>query len=429
MKVDTTDISSIMNEKLLRLEDSYDQIDQVVREVMEQVKTFGNQALINYTEQFDGISLPSINVRAEEIEAAVQLLDPAFVAILEQAKSNIFDYHLHQKEKSWYVNKSDGIILGQQITPLHRVGVYVPGGKAAYPSTLLMNVIPALVAGVSEIVVVSPPGKDGKVNPAVLAAASLVGVKEIYAIGGAQAIAALTYGTETIRPVDKIVGPGNIYVARAKKYAFGKVAIDMIAGPSEICIIADESQNPLFIAADLLSQAEHDEMAAAVLITDSSTVAEQVKLEIEKQLSNLERAAIARKAIDTYGNIFIVESIDAAFALANEMAPEHLEVMVEDAFLQLPKIKNAGAIFLGKFSPEPLGDYFAGPNHTLPTSGTAKFSSPLGTYDFMKKSSVIYYSENELKKVKDQIIDFANQEGLGAHANSLSVRFAEGGNK
>lgn len=413
----------MIDAQLDREEASFEAVDKTVKEIIENVKRSGDEALIRYTEQFDGVSLHSLKVSEQEVREALTEVDARFLEILKQAKDNIKEFHQHQLEKSWFINKDSGILLGQKVTPLERVGVYVPGGKAVYPSTVLMDVIPAVVAGVKEIVMVSPPNKDGKVNPVVLAAASLAGVTEIYKVGGAQSIAALCFGTKSIRPVDKIVGPGNIYVARAKKYVFGKVDIDMIAGPSEICIVADGKQNPTFIAADLLSQAEHDEMAASVLVTDSEQLALDVQREIEKQLVSLERNEIAQQSIETFGNIFVVNTIDEAFTVANEIAPEHLELLLDNPLDYLPKVYNAGAIFLGAYSPEPLGDYFAGPNHTLPTSGTAKFSSPLGTYDFLKRSSVIYYRKSNLADVKDQIIQFANEEGLTAHANSIRVRF------
>lgn len=414
---------AVIDEKMARGDDSFEEIDIEVKAIIANVRQNGDEALLAYTKTFDGVSLASLKVSEEEITEALETIDPSFLTILKNAKDNIREFHQHQLEKSWFVKKGNGIILGQKITPLKRVGVYVPGGKAAYPSTVLMDVIPAIVAGVEEIVIVSPPNKEGKVNPAVLAAASIAGVTEIYKVGGAQSIAALAYGTKSIRPVDKIVGPGNIYVARAKKYVFGTVDIDMIAGPSEVCIIADGTQNPAYVAADLLSQAEHDEMAASILVTDSEQLALDVQVEVEKQLKVLERNKITRASIENFGHIFVVDTLDDAFEVVNEIAPEHLELLLDNPFDQLPKVRNAGAIFLGAYSPEPLGDYFAGPNHTLPTSGTAKFSSPLGTYDFLKRSSVIYYSEQELKNVKDQIIQFANEEGLTAHANSIRIRF------
>lgn len=416
---------AVIKAKLARGNESFSQVDQVVQEIMEDVKQRGDAAVREYTAKFDGAHLEDMRVSDAEIKEALESLDPELKTIILEAKANIAAYHTEQKEKSWYINQGSGIILGQQLTPLRRVGVYVPGGKAAYPSTVLMDVIPAVVAGVEEIIMVTPPDKDGKVDQTTLAAAALAGCTQVYKVGGAQAIAALTYGTATIPQVDKIVGPGNIYVARAKKYAYGTVDIDMIAGPSEICIIADETAQPAFVAADLLSQAEHDELAASVLITTSESLAEAVQKEVQSQLEKLSRQDIAQKSLEAFGNIFLVETLEEAFEMANAMAPEHLELMVENPFEKLPLVKNAGAIFLGDYSPEPLGDYFAGPNHTLPTSGTARFSSPLGTYDFMKKSSVIFYNGHELSKVKDKIIKFATAEGLTAHANSVRLRFEE----
>lgn len=425
--MDITNVTSkderIINEKLNRTEADFDQIDASVKEIINAVKKSGDEALKKFTEKFDGAQLTTLKVSQAEIDAAYESIDEEFLNVLQEAKQNIIDFHQAQLEKSWLNYKNDGIILGQKVTPLDRIGVYVPGGKAAYPSTVLMTVLPAVVAGVNEIALVSPPDKDGNVHPYVLAAAKIAGVQEIYKVGGAQAIAALAYGTETIRPVDKIVGPGNIYVARAKKYVFGTVDIDMIAGPSEVCIIADEKQDPVFVAADLLSQAEHDEMAASILVTNSTELAAAVQKEVENQLAQLERKDIARQSIDQYGQIFVVDTLDEAFKVANIIAPEHLELLVADPFANLSKVKHAGAIFLGPYAPEPLGDYFAGPNHTLPTSGTARFSSPLGTYDFLKRSSVIFYNQEELEKVKNQVVHFANEEGLGAHANSIQVRF------
>ena len=425
--MDITNVSSkeerLINEKLNRTEADLDQIDASVKKIIYAVKNSGDEALIKFTEKFDGAQLTTLKVSQAEIDAAYESIDEEFLNVLQEAKQNIIDFHQAQLEKSWLNYKNDGIILGQKVTPLDRIGVYVPGGKAAYPSTVLMTVLPAVVAGVNEIALVSPPDKDGNVHPYVLAAAKIAGVQEIYRVGGAQAIAALAYGTETIRPVDKIVGPGNIYVARAKKYVFGTVDIDMIAGPSEVCIIADEKQDPVFVAADLLSQAEHDEMAASILVTNSTELAAAVQKEVENQLAQLERKDIARQSIDQYGQIFVVDTLDEAFKVANIIAPEHLELLVADPFANLSKVKHAGAIFLGPYAPEPLGDYFAGPNHTLPTSGTARFSSPLGTYDFLKRSSVIFYNQEELEKVKNQVVHFANEEGLGAHANSIQVRF------
>jgi histidinol dehydrogenase len=420
----TGNFSQLVQEKLARSPESFGEVDRVVEEIMEDVRRRGDEALLEYTARFDGVFLDSFAVKEGEIQQALKSLDPELKEVLIAARDNIATYHQEQKEKSWYTTRGFGIVLGQKVTALGRVGVYVPGGKAAYPSTVLMTVVPAVVAGVQEIVMVSPPDREGRINPTILAAAAIAGCKKVYKVGGAQAIAALAYGTATIPKVEKIVGPGNIYVARAKKYAFGTVDIDMIAGPSEICIIADETAQAPLVAADLLSQAEHDELAAAVLITTSERLAQQVQEEIAKQLQKLPRREIAQQSLKSFGNIFLVDTLEEAFALANEIAPEHLELMVESPFEILPLVKNAGAVFLGSYSPEPLGDYFAGPNHTLPTSGTAKFSSPLGTYDFMKKSSVIYYDQEELRKVKDKIIKFATAEGLDAHANSVRIRFS-----
>jgi histidinol dehydrogenase len=341
---------------------------------------------------------------------------------MKEAAANIREYHQLQKEKTWLQTKSNGVILGQLITPVQRVGVYVPGGKAIYPSTLLMNVIPAQVAGVKSIAIVTPPDSEGKINPKILAAANILGITEIYKVGGAQAIAALAYGTQTIRPVHKIVGPGNIYVARAKRAVFGRVDIDMIAGPSEICVVADEFANPTFVAADLLSQAEHDEMASAILVTHSKKLAFDVIRELESQTEKSVRRDIIEESLANFGYIFLTKDIESSIELANELAPEHLELMLKDPFSYLSKIENAGAIFLGEYTPEPIGDYFAGPNHTLPTASTAKFSSPLGVYDFMKKSSIIYYPKSALDEVSDKVIKFAVSEGLDAHANALRVR-------
>lgn len=405
-----------------RVEESMAEIDKVVEIVISNIQKDGDKALIEYTQKFDGVLLDRIQVEEEEINAAWNAVSDEFKEILDKASKNICSYHEKQRENSW-MDFEPEIILGQKVTPIESVGMYVPGGKAAYPSTVLMNGIPAKIAGVERLVMVTPPGKDGKVNPYILAAAKMAGVDEIYKVGGAQSIAALAFGTETILPVNKIVGPGNIYVARAKKKVFGVVDIDMIAGPSEICILADESARPAYIAADLLSQAEHDEMASSILITQSYSLAEKVKFALEEQIASLDRVQIIRQAMEKNSAIYVAENVETAVAMINDIAPEHLEVMTVNPFEILPKIKNAGAIFLGHFSPEPLGDYFAGPNHTLPTNGTAKFSSPLGVEDFVKKSSVIYYSKTALSQVKDQIESFALHEGLRAHANSIKVRF------
>lgn len=405
-----------------RVEESMAEIDEVVESVILNIQKDGDKALIEYTQKFDGVLLDKIQVEEGEINAAWEAVSDEFKEILDKARKNIWSYHEKQRQNSWMDFDAE-IILGQKVTPIESVGMYVPGGKAAYPSTVLMNGIPAKIAGVERLVMVTPPEKDGKVNPYILAAAKMAGVDEIYKVGGAQSIAALAFGTETILPVNKIVGPGNIYVARAKKKVFGVVDIDMIAGPSEICILADESARPAYIAADLLSQAEHDEMASSILITQSYSLAEKVKLALEDQIASLDRVQIIRQAIEKNSAIYVPEDEETAVKMINDIAPEHLEVMTVNPFEILPKIKNAGAIFLGHFSPEPLGDYFAGPNHTLPTNGTAKFSSPLGVEDFVKKSSVIYYSKIALSQVKDEIESFALHEGLTAHANSIKVRF------
>ena len=406
-----------------RNDDKLDEINGVVIDIINQVKSRGEDALIDFTRRFDGVELTDFGVKEEEIEDAFSIVDKGFLKILEEAMKNIWDFHEKQTQKSWMDFGNKNIILGQLITPIERVGIYVPGGTAAYPSTVLMNSIPAKIAGVSSVTMVTPPRRDGKVNPYVLVAAKIAGVDKIYKVGGAQAIAALAFGTKSIAPVHKIVGPGNIYVAMAKKYVYGHVDIDMIAGPSEICIVADESANPKYIAADLLSQAEHDEMASCILITISQELAKKVMEEIRIQIPRLDRKEIIQKSIDNYGVIYIVDDIASGISLANEIAPEHLELMIKEPFNYLSEIKNAGAIFMGSYSPEPLGDYFAGPNHTLPTNGTAKFSSPLGVEDFTKKSSVIYYDSISLANFKNEIITFAEKEGLTAHANSIKVRF------
>lgn len=422
ISADLNEIDEILDQYLKRQEEALSSADEAVEEILYDVRRKGDEALKAYTAKFDGIQLDCIQVLPGEIEEAVSFVEKKFLGILEEAKKNILDYHMGQKQNSWIVHKDDGIILGQMVTPIERIGIYVPGGKAAYPSSVLMNAIPARVAGVPSIAMVTPPGKDGKINPYILAAAYVCGITEIYKVGGAQSIAALAFGTQTISPVCKIVGPGNMYVARAKMKVFGMVDIDMIAGPSEICIVADEDADPRFVAADLLSQAEHDEEASSILITTSVALGKEVMAEIKRQMACLDRRDIMKTSIEDRGVIFIVSDMDAAIQLANKIAPEHLEIMAKDHFLMLPKIKNAGAIFLGNYTPEPLGDYFAGPNHTLPTQGTARFSSPLGVDDFMKKSSIIYYHKNALEKVQEKVIYFAEKEGLTAHANSIRVR-------
>ncbi|SEQ75327.1 histidinol dehydrogenase [Virgibacillus subterraneus] len=397
-------------------------IDETVLEIIKQVKKDGNEALYRFTEQFDGIKLKQLAVTKDEFIEAKGMISDEFKSALEEAKANITAFHEVQKEYSWFTDNTEGIMLGQKVTPLEKVGVYVPGGKASYPSTVLMNVIPAKLAGVKKIVITTPPDANGKISPEVLAAAEVVGVDEVYKLGGAQAIAALAYGTSSIEKVTKIVGPGNAFVARAKKWVYGDVAIDMIAGPSEICVVADESAPADYIAADLLSQAEHDEQSTSICITTSESLATEVQRAIDQQTTTLDRKDIIEKALTQNGRIIVVKNIQEAFNLVNEIAPEHLQLMIENATEKVGDIQNAGAVFLGNFSPEPLGDYFAGPNHTLPTSGTAAFSSPLGVYDFMKKSSIIRYSRDSLLDASENIITLAKAEGLSAHANSIQIR-------
>lgn len=396
---------------------------EAVLQILQTVKEQGDQALFSYTEKWDGAKLSTLKVTKEEIQAAYQQLSPQVINIIHNAAENIRDFHQKQVKQSWLSTKLDGTILGQQVTALDAVGVYVPGGKAAYPSSVLMNVIPAQAAGVERIAMVSPPSADGTLPAGVLVAADILGVDEIYKVGGAQAVAALAYGTETIQAVDKIVGPGNIFVALAKKEVYGLVDIDSIAGPSEIVVLADETARPNEIAADLLSQAEHDERASSVLVTTSASLAEQVAQEVEKQLSSLPREAIARASIEAYGTILVTDTMKEALRVVNELAPEHLEVMTAEAMNLLPYIKHAGAIFLGRYSSEPVGDYFAGPNHVLPTNGTARFSSGLSVDEFVKKSSVIMYSEQALTENVDKIAAFARLEGLEAHARAVESRF------
>lgn len=414
-------------EELLKRDDTSKpdlEFDRNVLSIIDTVRSEGDQAVLDFTERFDGVKIDSLLVTEEEIEEAERTVTEDFYRALRSAKQRITAYHEAQKEQSWFLNPNEGIMLGQKVTPIDTVGIYVPGGKAAYPSTVLMNALPAKIAGVGKISMVTPPQRDGKINPHVLVAAKEAGVDCIYKVGGAQAIAALAYGTETIDKVVKITGPGNAYVARAKKWVFGDVAIDMIAGPSEICVVADANTNPVYAAADLLSQAEHDERAAAVCITTSETFATELSKEVERQLAELDRKEIAAQSIEQFGRIILVDSLQEAFEIVNRLAPEHLELMIDNPMEYLGSIRNAGAIFLGQHSPEALGDYMAGPNHTLPTSGTAAFSSPLGVYDFMKKSSVIYYSENALAEVADDIMVLADSEQLTGHANSINVRKA-----
>lgn len=393
-----------------------------VSEIIKNVRENGDKALFEYCEKFDKAQLSSLAVTKEEINEALSLVEPEFLEILEKAAKNIRKFHSRQVRNSFIINDEDGIVIGQKIIPVDRAGLYVPGGTAAYPSTVLMDAIPAKIAGCREVVMVTPPTKDGKVNPVILAAAHVAGIDRIFKVGGAQAIAALAYGTQSIPKVDKIVGPGNAFVAEAKKQVFGVVSIDMIAGPSEILIVADGKSNPSYVAADLLSQAEHDKMASAVLVTDSEELAKNVSTELEKQIPLLERREIARESIDVNGKIIVADTLDAAIEIANEIAPEHLELCVDNPFDKLDSIRHAGSIFMGRNCPEALGDYFAGPNHTLPTSGTAKFSSPLSVDDFIKKTQYTYYTKDALKKVAFDVAAFAKKEGLTAHAKSAVIR-------
>lgn len=393
-----------------------------VAEIIKNVRENGDKALFEYCEKFDKAQLSSLAVTKEEIDEALSLVEPEFLEILEKAAKNIRKFHSRQVRNSFIINDEDGIVIGQKIIPVDRAGLYVPGGTAAYPSTVLMDAIPAKIAGCREVVMVTPPAKDGKVNPVILAAAHVAGIDRIFKVGGAQAIAALAYGTQSIPKVDKIVGPGNAFVAEAKKQVFGVVSIDMIAGPSEILIVADGKSNPSYVAADLLSQAEHDKMASAVLVTDSEELARNVSTELEKQIPLLERREIARESIDVNGKIIVADTLDAAIEIANEIAPEHLELCVDNPFDKLDSIRHAGSIFIGRNCPEALGDYFAGPNHTLPTSGTAKFSSPLSVDDFIKKTQYTYYTKDALKKVAFDVATFAKKEGLTAHAKSAVIR-------
>lgn len=400
-------------------------VTDIVAEIIENVKANGDKALFEYCKKFDKAELTSLLVTEEEIDEAMNLVEPKFIEILEKAAKNICKFHEKQVRNSFIINDEDGIVIGQKIIPVDRAGLYVPGGTAAYPSTVLMDSIPAKIAGCKEVVIVTPPSADGKVNPVILAAAKIAGVDKIFKVGGAQAIAALAFGTESVPKVDKIVGPGNAFVAEAKKQVFGVVSIDMIAGPSEILIVADKGNNPKHLAADLLSQAEHDKMASAVLVTDSEELANRVAEEIENQIPLLERSKIARASIDVNGKIIVADSIERVFDIANEIAPEHLELCVENPFDCLDKIRHAGSIFMGKNCPEALGDYFAGPNHTLPTGGTAKFSSPLSVDDFIKKTQYTYYTKDALKRVAEDVAYFAKQEGLTAHARSAVIRTEE----
>ena len=419
---------NVLRETLAKRSTSgFKDIEDKVAAIIANVRENGDKALFEYSAQFDHFDLNADNIRItdEEMQAAVDECDPEFIGVLKRAAENIREFHEKQRRQSWMEPKSDGSILGIRFTPIEIAGVYVPGGKAAYPSSLLMNVIPAKVAGVERIIMFTPPGQDGHVSPATLAAAKIAGVTEAYRVGGAQAIAAMAYGTESIPRVHKICGPGNIFVAMAKKAVYGQVSIDSVAGPSEILVLADETANPRFVAADLLIQTENDEMASAILVTTSQKLAEGVKKEIEGFVPKLERKEIIQKSLDNYGFLFVAEDMDSAILAVNDIASEHLEIMTKDPYETMTKVRNAGAMFLGTYSSEPLGDYFAGPNHILPTNGTAKFFSPLNVDDFMKKTSIISYSEDALRRDCDDIIYFANKEGLTAHANSVAVRFGK----
>ena len=430
MRIVTLDENSkqnLLNDLLKRSSNHYGEFIDRVNDIINNVRSNGDAAIFDYTKRFDGADINASNIRVtkEEIEEAYTLVDPELIDVIRKALVNIREYHEKQRQYSWFDSKPNGTMLGQKVTPLATTGVYVPGGKAVYPSSVLMNVIPAKVAGVEKIVMVTPPGKDGKVNPNTLVAANEAGADEIYKVGGAQAIAALAFGTESIPKVDKIVGPGNIYVALAKKTVYGYVSIDSIAGPSEILVLADETANPRYVAADLLSPAEHDELASAILVTTSKELAEAVSVEVEQFIAELSRKEIMSKSIENYGYILVAESMQDAIDAANDIASEHLEIMTKNPFEVMTKIKNAGAIFIGEYSSEPLGDYFAGPNHILPTNGTAKFFGPLSVDDFVKKSSIIYYSREALEPIHKDIIKFATSEQLTAHANSIKVRFPE----
>lgn len=419
--------NNILQDLLKRSPNNYTEYESTVSNIIETVKQKGDQALFDYTLQFDKFALTADNIKVSEaeIEEACQQMDSRLMEVLQKSASNIADFHRKQLRNSWFTSREDGTILGMKITPIAKAGVYVPGGKAAYPSSVLMNVIPAKVAGVEEIIMVTPPGADGKVNIGTLAAAKIAGVDTIYKVGGAQAIAALAFGTESIPKVDKITGPGNIFVALAKKAVYGHVSIDSIAGPSEILVLADETANPRYVAADLLSQAEHDELASAILITTSRALADAVSREVDQFTKELSRKDILQKSLDNYGYILLAENMEDAIAAANEIASEHLEILTKNPFDIMTRIKNAGAIFMGEYASEPLGDYFAGPNHILPTNGTAKFFSPVNVDDFQKKSSIISYSREALECVHKDIELFAESEGLTAHANSIKVRFEE----
>lgn len=419
--------NNILDDLLKRSPNNYDQYQETVNEILKNVKEKGDQAVFHYTKEFDKAELTpdTLYVTEEEIKEAYSKVDPELVDVMKKSIENIRSFHEKQVHNSWFTTREDGVILGQRITPLESVGVYVPGGKAAYPSSVLMNIIPAKTAGVKRIVMVTPPGADGRVNPATLVAAHLAGATEVCKVGGAQAVAALAYGTDSIAKVDKIAGPGNIFVALAKKSVYGHVSIDSVAGPSEIMVLADETANPRYVAADLLSQAEHDELASAILVTTSRELAEKVSAQVKEFTASLSRRDIISSSIENYGYILLADTMEDAIDTVNAIASEHLEILTANPFDTMTRIKNAGAIFLGEYSSEPLGDYFAGPNHVLPTNGTAKFFSPLSVDDFIKKSSVISYSREALEKVHEDIIRFARAEHLTAHANSIAVRFGK----
>lgn len=416
----------VSNSEIFARENIDSGVEDIVAGIIANVRANGDKALFEYSEKFDKVTLSSLEVSQEEIDKAFEIADPEFVKIVEEAAENIRAFHEKQVRNSFIISEKDGVITGQKVTPIEKVGLYVPGGTAAYPSTVLMDSIPAKIAGCREIVMVTPPSRDGSVNPNILAAAKIAGVTRIFKVGGAQAIAALAYGTESVPCVDKIVGPGNAFVAEAKKQVFGKVSIDMIAGPSEILVVADSTCDPAYVAADLLSQAEHDKMASAVLVTDTMELAKAVSDELERQIPMLPRSEIARYSIDKNGKIIVAEgNLLLAIDIANEIAPEHLEICVDNPFEYLDKIKHAGSIFMGKYCPEALGDYFAGPNHTLPTSGSARFSSPLSVDDFVKKSQFTYFTRDALSKVYNKVATFAEKEGLHAHAKSATIRFED----
>lgn len=420
---------TVSNDEIFARTEPKINVEQTVSDIIENVKKFGDFALCDYTKKFDGVCLQNLQVTEEEIDEAFASVDEEFIKILKKAAENITKFHEKQKRDGFKIENPDGTIMGQKIIPVDRAGLYVPGGTASYPSTVLMDSIPAKIAGVAELIMVTPPDKQGKINPVILAAAKLAGVDKIFKVGGAQAIAALAYGTESIPKVDKIVGPGNAFVAEAKKQVFGMVSIDMIAGPSEILIVADENSNPRHLAADLLSQAEHDKLASAVLVTTSMTLAEKVAEEIETQLKELPREQIAKTSIDNNGKIIVCDDLDKAIEISNEIAPEHLELVVDNPFDYLDKIRHAGSVFMGRYCPEALGDYMAGANHTLPTSGTAKFSSPLGVDDFIKKTQFTYYTKEALAGICDDVFYFAEKEGLNAHAKSAVIRIKDDKNE